>query len=567
MDNRKVKIRRYFDDINRAGFSDFLNGFEDFVDSALDGNTDFLVSTFEEYAGRDRKYFVFANYNDFTKKCMCRFIREFEYLFPGILTPEEIVQRISKNLKGNIVVAELTNDNENTEYASYYDSVKKLVYLNKNNTSAINDAVLFHEFIHCITINKERTNTDLESDFVTETIPSLMQNMLERRFNLFNSNTRSNIYVTNYAEQFAIVCGLNFFKEYVQNYRDLSNLFEDFPVRDYPNNEIFHNFVVIIRSINKIIRMGGDTCFLKYLNSIFEFNMVIFLNNIFNNHPELSTKDKLIKMTDLLNIQKTPDIDLYKGMLDEMAIDENLLSEFPDLKYIQDGVLNDKVDPLLPDKVNNFNAAKYFGFTKVLNYSSNTSLCKHNVLFAYQRSYYSDYLKNERYYNLLYRLKTEKSLDFDDYSLCEVYGEQESDSISMTKEMEAGVDYINAELADYRKENSYKHDFMFRANKEGHTVFIEKNQNIRVYSEADINKIMEDKKKNGEVINALAVLFSEGIDSVYTSDDSKDIIGCTDKRTYVFRYKPFKRQYEMEIYPLNPLENVHNKGACLNKKI
>ena len=185
MINGKEKFKRYLNEISNAGLPDFFNGIENYFDSALDGNTDFLMSTFEEYVGKDKYLFEGLKYDDFTKKAIYRFMIEMDTFFPGILTHEEMIDRISNSLKKSIIVGKIRLKNNNSKkevfYDSYYDYDKKLIYLDKDNTSAKIDSVLFHEFVHCLTIDKENTGADVDSEFLTETIPSLMQNIIESK--------------------------------------------------------------------------------------------------------------------------------------------------------------------------------------------------------------------------------------------------------------------------------------------------------------------------------------------------------------------------------------------------
>ena len=58
-----------------------------------------------------------------------------------------------------------------------------------------------------------------------------------------------------------------------------------------------------------------------------------------------------------------------------------------------------------------------------------------------------------------------------------------------------------------------------------------------------------------------------GINRIYTSNDTKDIIGCDDTSTYVLRYKSLKGQYEVESYRAHAIDDVNKKGDCLSKKI
>ena len=93
MDN---KILKYISRLDIDSISSLSDVFFDLVDSAIDGNTKFLVSTpeeYKEYLGIKEELVLNPVYDDFTKKAIYRYIYEFQWLFSGILTNKQIVER------------------------------------------------------------------------------------------------------------------------------------------------------------------------------------------------------------------------------------------------------------------------------------------------------------------------------------------------------------------------------------------------------------------------------------------------------------------------------------------
>ena len=557
------KISRFIEGLNGKTFSEKYEDVLNLIDAVLDGDYDFYLSSFEEYTPDEDEYLLEPlNYDAYTKKCIYRFAVEFEELFPNIISKEEIVRRISNNLSTNIMFEDLSSDgiDDDIPICGYYNPRTKRIYIDNNLTSSKVDSVLFHEFLHCITI-KDTIDDDLESEFLTETGVSLMQDRFERL--KYNSKERCNNYIISFIKQFEIVLGDDLYKEYVQNFRDISNCFEDYPVKEYSNKTILHNYILLFNTMNKIIKNGGDEYLLKYANAIYEFNVALFLGYHLKN-SKLSKYEKLEKIDQLLNIQKTPDIDLYKSLINDNCKDDEILNEFPNLRYVIDGEKTGKIDVLLEDKINHYEAAKKCGFTKIMDYKDNHMFVKDNVFFSYPSSYYKEYLKEENYYYVMYMMEKEKNLNLSNYDLDEVYREFQNNSSSLREEMKEGYDYNNDKLANYRKRNSPKHDFMFKAKLEDQELFIEQEDELKVYTKKDIVSLF-DGNNNSDANKILVTLLRDGINSVYTAENSRKLIAEKDNCVYIYSYKPNKKTYDFTYY--ESVDTQHRKSNSLKKKL
>jgi hypothetical protein len=568
MANLKDKIKRYINDMNDKSIGDKYDGFIDLIDSFLDGNQDFYLSTYDEYSNDELK--ASLTYDDFTKKAIYRFINEFEELYPGFLPREEIISRIKSNLKYNIYLEDLSDENliekgytDDASISAYYNPLTKKIYIDKNLTSAKMDSALFHEFLHCITI-KNDNKYDLNSEFITETVVTCMQEKFEKT--RYNTNERCNNYITNYIKQLEVIFGRQLYREYIRNYRDISNLFNDYPVKEYSNKMVLHNYVLLFNKINKIVRKGGDEFLFKYANTIYDFNTTLFLNNYLKNHKELSNYEKLKKIDQLLTVQKTPDIDLYSAMINDYSKD-GLINSFPNLRYIKDKKVIGPLDELLKEKIDNYNSAKEYGFTAILDYRNNPMFAKQNVFFSYPSKYYSDYLKKENYYNLFYKLKNKYNICLDSFEISEVCGEYQNNSLSMKEEMRRGKDYSNEKLANYRKKNLQLHEFLFKAKKGSYEVFVEGPSNINIYTKSSILSIYDKSERNSEYNKLLANLLVDGVNNVYISSTSKDIIVDKDDDIYKYTYKSYKKSYDLNIYTTKQIKHSIDTNLVLKKKI
>ena len=397
------KFKRYFKELNDKSLGEKYDGIVDLIDAFLDGNQDFLLSSFEEYSNREDCPISSLNYDDFTKKAIYRFILEFEYMFPNVMSEEDLIKKISSNLSTSITFDALDGVAfpDELDVSGYYNPISKRIYIEKNLCSSAVDSVLFHEFLHCLTI-RDTSDKDLESEFVTETFVSLMQNKYEKKVS--DSNKRSNNYIINYAKQLEIIFDDELFNVYVNNGRDISPLFDYYPVQQYDNKTVLHNFVLMFNTINKIVKKGGDTTLLRYANAIFEFNMTLLLENYLKNNTKLSNYEKCKKINELFCIQKDPDVDIFRFMVNKYYDNDALLNQFPDLRYIKDSIEVGRLDYFTKEKCETYDIAKEYGFTDIQDYKDNHMFAENNIFYSYPSSYYKDFLKYENYYKMLYVL-------------------------------------------------------------------------------------------------------------------------------------------------------------------
>ncbi len=556
------KISRFIDGLNGKSFSEKYDDVINLIDSVIDGDYDFYLSSFEEYTPDEDEYLLKdLNFDSYTKKCIYRFILEFQKYFPNIISNEEIINRISNNLSSSIIFDDLSNEveDERDSITGYYNPNTKKIFIHNNLTSSLTDSVLFHEFLHCITI-KDTSDPDLESEFLTEAV-SLLQDRFERE--KYHSKDRCNNYITCYMKQLEIVCGDDLFKEYIRNYRDITNCFNDYPVKEYSNKEILHNYVLLFNSINKIIKNGGNEYLLKYSNAIYEFNVALFLYYYLLSN-ELTTYEKLSRIDSLVNIQKNPDIDLFRCMINEFGKDDKILKEFPNLKYIKDREKVGKIDVLLQDKIDSYEVSKKCGFTKIQNYKDNHMFVEKNIFFSYPSSYYNEYLKEENYYKVMYKLEKDMNIKLNSYDLDEVYREYQNTSLSLIEEMREGYDYTNEKLANYRKRNASKHDFLFKAKLPDTDIFIENDEELKIYIKRDIMSLFDSNKYNEETLKLFINLIKDGVDNIFTSEDSNKIITEKDNMIYIYEYKPTKKCYDYTYY--ESLDTQQRKANSLKKK-
>ena len=569
MDN---SILKYISRLDIDSISAFSDAFFDLVDSAIDGNTNFLLSTpeeYKEYLGLYEPLKLNSFFDDFTKKAIYRYIFEFQWLYPGIFSNKQLVDRINEGLLHNINIEDLSKEqmitriSDNLYNASsfdnineqeriygkpldgYYNPITKAIYIDSNITSKTTDSVLFHELTHAITIKDYNKNPDLESCFVSETPVSFLQQKLENE-KYKNKNRRVNTYITNHFAQLYIIYGKKIITSYFENYRDISDLLEDFPIREKRDNkEILHNLISLFDTINDGVEFDGNPYKVEFANTTYELNMALLLSSYFNNHKDLSDMKKLSKISQLLSIQKSPNFDIFKEIINVHIKDKSLLNNCPDLQFVMNSDSNSLFsrEPL-EDKYIRFLASKEFGFIDLMDYKDNKLFGKDNIFYSYDRKYY-DYLKNQNYYNLITRLNYESKINLYGSKIEEVYGEISSNSESLIREFRDGYDISRRSLYNYKLNDSIYHTFIFKAIKDGNSIYVENAIVPYVYTKRKIADLLKGDHKLGFQTKLLTELYKNGYDEVYLSNEKKDVIVENGDETTVYNYKAYNSKYDV----------------------
>ena len=144
-------------------------------------------------------------------------------------------------------------------------------------------------------------------------------------------------------------------------------------------------------------------------------------------------------------------------------------------------------------------------------------------------------------------------MDLAGYDLSEVYPEYQNKNDSMKEEMQEGADYTNALLYSYRKRNMQDHQFMLKATKDDHTVFIEKAAGLEIYESRDINSLIY-QVDDSNIREVLATALRDGVDKVFVSDNSKNVITEKDNQLNYYMYKRFKKNYGIVSYDIRDFE-------------
>ena len=100
--------------------------------------------------------------DDYTINMFTNFVLEFQECFSNIMTTEEVIRRIKKNIFDNIlIVEEFENKNLDGRYDDGYIQLKKSSTENERYVKYL----LFHEMLHAITSVRDENGEEIMMDF------------------------------------------------------------------------------------------------------------------------------------------------------------------------------------------------------------------------------------------------------------------------------------------------------------------------------------------------------------------------------------------------------------------
>ena len=570
MKNLSDKVKRYLEKCTTEDKLSLKEGLINIYDSFLDGNLEFLLSSASEYKSENSDVMsiegntsISNSYDDFTIKSIYRFVSEFQKEFPGILTDQEILRRIKRNLKSSIIFDDLSDEvqpnNVGNRVYGYYNPRVHKIYLDNCLTSADIDSILFHEFIHCITIYDDEKNKDLESEFITETITSIMQEkVMHNKYK--NYDRRSNNYITNYAKMLETIFGKTLYKEFILNFRDITKLFREFPNSEYNEKHVLRKFNNLFNYINEGVHKGDRNIVTNLFNTIFELNMTMFLANYLSIHKELTEKEKLDKINRMLFLQKTPNFDLFRIIIDKNIKNKDCLYLYPNLRFVMNPnrILAEK-NYLLKDKYTRFLASKRVTSLNIIDYKNNPLFGKDNVFYTYNRNYIN-YIRLQDYYNIISKLYYDCDINLYGSKIEEVVCDKYADSKELVRELLTGSDVSSSSLMRYKKKFSDNRRFVFKAIKNNNSLYIENDIIPNIYIKRNVMDLISRVKGSGllPLSAKLVMLSQDNIEEVYLSRRGNNIIYEKDGETKILRYNNVKLKYDEYSFKNKPVYLVNS---------
>ena len=488
-----------------------------------------------------------GNYDNFTIEVFDRFAREFNILFPGILSCEEIKKIITSNIHSSIVLDDLSSEKvKGEQLLGYYNDTRHIIVIEKSLKNKDLYSTLFHELIHVLTIHTPKNeNNFIDGEFVTETITTVMQEEYEKKFYGVDK-TKINVYISNYAKELEIIFGNELFSQYVKNGRNIESLFRYYPkYKDVSNYEIFKEISDLCDEVFLLLD-SNDVEKVTYLNSIIELNMTILLANYLKYKTDLSEDEKLDKINRLLSIMKSPNIDLIKVITIYNITDRKSLDKYEDLKYI----LNPDLDrySIQREKYINFYSSKKFD---MINYRIDNLL--------YYDDNYINFIGKEVYYSSLGYLLYTKKISMEEIYNSKYYVVYNNEIPSVAEEFTSGADHDETMLLDLK--SYYTGEVLFKVENDNDEYYVSKDFNVYICSKHNIVDML-DCINDKNTVKELKKLHSRGINEVFCNNCGKLIIEEDNKVTVLD--KNFKTGiYNTKTYNTEELNLFNNSSKRL----
>ena len=300
------------------------------------------------------------------------FILDFEAIFPGLLSREEILKRITTNMKNNIQFnASFSEENVSGRYAN------STVFISKNIKNK--KQVVFHEMIHVL------TQCDFIDDFCyrhfIEGITTLAEEMYVKYKGTNNGKNKRNVngYIPAFVRQLNFIKDGKLLEEFI---KDPNQIYKLFYSKVYRYNLCFgrddkdfqREMECIARKNENIVLMAKKKCSDQSINPVVkeleEDILEQYLTSVYSGLEKFNSS----KLVALYNMQFQPNIlkyiDFFKELLSQNIISEDDIKECEKLgifySLVESGLSIDELELRVYDFTKSeldFIASMVFGYS------------------------------------------------------------------------------------------------------------------------------------------------------------------------------------------------------------
>ena len=363
----------------------------------------------EKIKAKERLIGEEVTYNEETLKIFDDYVKDFQFLYPGVLTDEEILKRLKANIKYDIKFEDLSYLKTNkTAPSGLFDHKNHEVIINSRYYNALQDkrkikAVIFHELTHAMVLNnpydpETRTEFYEESNFMVEAIDTIMEEDYMKKI-LGIDVKRVNNYIPTYAHELRVIFGDRFIRDYIRNFRHIDNLFEI----GNKYTSCANDLIPMLDDIYYGVKEGYTDVDVFYTNKTSELGIALILDYNLSK-SDLTEKEKMDKIVELATTQLRPDFNFFQSMIKKHVKDMSLIESDKRAKilYYKERELSkdEEIDSLtskLSFKLSEFNHCGLYGGNDY--YVDEDSYC---ILPIYPPDKVRDYTKNKDLYRVLY---------------------------------------------------------------------------------------------------------------------------------------------------------------------
>ena len=395
-----------------------------------------LMEKNEEIRERKKLIETEVYYNEETNNIFKTFVKEFQYLFPGILTDEEILARLKANIRESIKWESIPKDKNGKFIAGGFSGRYRNVRLNKLYYDSLEDkeimrAVIFHELIHALVINNPYDygidHYRYEgSNFVSESIVTVMEEEYIKKI-LKKKYLRVNDYIPIYTHELMTIFGDDLIKQYIKDFKYIEPLFPKDDEDDIPGSTYLSTLTCYIDKVYYGVKDKYEEIDVFYCSKTAELQIACILDKYLSSNI-LTEEEKFEKIIALAETQETPDFNLFQEIMHKHIHKPELIHD----SYISQLLYYNRPPEIPIDEKFGFNNQdyfaledKYYKFHACGLYGANERITNpdkyESDLPVYDQEKVRQYFKNPKLFNDLYDGLCNEELSEEDLNITVLY--------------------------------------------------------------------------------------------------------------------------------------------------
>ena len=477
-----------------------------------------------------------VTYSEETINIFNNYVKDFQTLYPGVLSDEEILKRLKANIKQDIRFAEIRYKNKDDKglIGGVFNSKDHSVTINSLYYDSLKDkrkikAVIFHELTHALVENNpyddERMHEFYEcQNFITEAIGTIMEEDYMRDI-LGIKVRRVNNYLPTYAHELRAIFGDDLIKEYIRNFKRVDDLFK----RDDEYISCAYDLIPMMDDVYYSVKENIGGIDVYFNNKTIELGIALLLDHKLSK-SSLTEEEKLDNIIQLATLQKKPDFNVYQQMIKKhiknMSLIEN--NKIAKLLYYKENINKDFVSDAeyanMNIKLSEFNVCGLYGANEFFKYDP-----PYDTIYRYRKDKVKDYCRNKGLYKVLYDALEDGYINEEDLKIKVLYKTINRDKgsyIGIKEQLDYDISDIDKNIHDafYGGEELYK----CRTRDKRFCVHIDANRDLLFAKSTEdaILEFLEEYQKETDretkegledAVLKLKALKEEGIEEVYSN--------------------------------------------------
>lgn len=374
-----------------------------------------------------------VEYDDKTLMAFEQYVKDFQLLYPGILTDEEIMNRLKANIKHNIVEADSLEEYSGHEKGGVFLPERHMVAIYSGYSEKLKREVLFHELTHSLVSRNPYDNFNHEyyedDNFMIESIVTIMEE--DFREKIYNEKPRRvNNYIPNYARALRAIFGRDLIESYIKRFKNIENLFAICEGNTgYELSFIGTDVIGEIDSIYYNVKKGIGDSNVEYQSANVELKLAHTMDMYFTN-TNLPDVVKLRRIEQLVANELSPNFDVFRNIIEKHIKDKSLIKDYgianfiyyaPTLSDYERNHTNWDVNTTVSQTSLRETVKKYEDFLAKKMFNINIyEVDEITNLPSYDEESYLEYIENKDLYRGLTYLYEDEDISEEDLNITEV---------------------------------------------------------------------------------------------------------------------------------------------------